>query len=72
MGATAEGKKEMIAVYDGYRESEQSWKELLLDVQARGLSVDPQLATGDGVLGFWKALPQVFSKTREQRLLAIL
>lgn len=67
MGATPEGKKELIAVQDGYRESEQSWKELLLDVKARGLSVDPQLATGDGALGFWKALAQVFPKTREQR-----
>jgi len=67
MGATAEGKKELIAVHDGYRESEQSWKELLLDVKAHGLTVDPQLATGDGALGFWKALPQIFSKTREQR-----
>jgi transposase-like protein len=67
MGATAEGKKELIAIHDGFRESEQSWKELLLDVKARGLTVDPQLATGDGALGFWKALPQVFPKTREQR-----
>lgn len=67
MGATKDGKKELIAVHDGYRESEQSWKELLLDVKARGLVIDPQLATGDGALGFWKALPQVFPKTREQR-----
>jgi len=67
MGVTPEGKKELIAVHDGYRESEQSWKELLLDVKTRGLTVDPQLATGDGALGFWKALPQVFSKTKEQR-----
>lgn len=67
MGATAAGKKELIAVQDGFRESEQSWKELLLDVKARGLTVDPQLATGDGALGFWKALPQVFSNTRDQR-----
>ena len=67
MGATAEGKKELIAVQDGYRESEQSWKTLLLDVKQRGLTIDPQLATGDGALGFWKALPQVFPKTRAQR-----
>ncbi len=67
IGVTPEGKKELIAVHDGYRESEQSWKELLLDVKARGLAVDPKLATGDGALGFWKALPQVFPKTREQR-----
>ena len=67
MGATAEGKKELIAIRDGYRESEQSWKSLLLDVKRRGLTVDPELATGDGALGFWKALPQVFAKTRTQR-----
>lgn len=67
MGATKDGKKELIAIHDGYRESAQSWKELLLDVKARGLTVDPKLATGDGALGFWKALPQVFPKTREQR-----
>ena len=52
---------------DGYRESEQSWKALLLDVKARGLVVDPKLATGDGALGFWKALRQVYPTTREQR-----
>jgi putative transposase len=67
MGATADGRKELIAVVDGYRESEQSWKSLLLDVKSRGLAVDPRLATGDGALGFWKALPQVFPATREQR-----
>ncbi len=67
MGATPEGKKELVAIADGYRESEQSWKELLLDVKARGLKEDPKLAIGDGALGFWKALPQVFPTTREQR-----
>ena len=67
MGATEDGHKELIAVADGYRESEQSWKALLLDVKSRGLTVDPKLATGDGALGFWKALPQVYSTTREQR-----
>ena len=67
MGATADGKKELIAMADGYRESEQSWKALLLDVKARGLKVDPKLATGDGALGFWKALKKVYPKTREQR-----
>ena len=66
-GATADGKKELIAITDGYRESEQSWKELLLDVKARGLEVEPSLAIGDGVLGFWKALRQVWSNTQEQR-----
>ena len=67
MGATKDGKKELIAIADGYRESEQSWKSLLLDVKSRGLAIDPKLATGDGALGFWKALGKVFPKTREQR-----
>ena len=52
---------------DGYRESEQSWKELLLDLKQRGLTIDPKLAIGDGALGFWKALPQVFGTTQAQR-----
>ena len=64
MGATKDGKKELIAIQDGYRESAQSWRELLLDVKARGLTIDPKLATGDGALGFWKALAQVFPQTR--------
>lgn len=67
MGATADGKKELITVQDGYRESEQSWRELLLDVQARGLTVNPALATGDGALGFWAAVARVFPATRAQR-----
>jgi transposase-like protein len=67
MGATAEGKKELVALCDGFRESEQSWKEVLLDLKRRGLKIDPKLAIGDGALGFWKALPQVFGSTREQR-----
>jgi transposase-like protein len=67
MGATADGKKELIAVADGFRESEQSWLALLLDVKARGLVIDPKLAVGDGALGFWKALPQVYPQTQEQR-----
>jgi putative transposase len=67
MGATAEGTKELVAVADGYRESEQSWLEVLLDLRARGLAIDPHLATGDGALGFWKALPKVFGTTRRQR-----
>jgi transposase-like protein len=66
MGATPEGKKELIAVADGYRESEQSWKELLLDVKARGLEIEPSLAIGDGALGFWKAMRQVWGTTKEQ------
>jgi len=67
MGATAEGKKELIAISDGYRESEQSWKELLLDCKARGLDVEPSLAVGDGALGFWKAMRPVWDTTKEQR-----
>jgi len=67
MGATADGRKELIAVVDGHRESEQSWSTLLLDVKSRGLVIDPKLATGDGALGFWKALAQVYPATREQR-----
>ena len=67
MGATADGKKELVALTDGFRESEPSWKEVLLDLKRRGLKHDPQLAIGDGALGFWKALPQVFGSTREQR-----
>src|SRR4051794_15979065 len=67
MGATAEGKKELIALADGYRESEQSWKELLLDCKARGLEIEPSLAIGDGALGFWKAMRPVWDATREQR-----
>lgn len=67
IGATPDGKKQLLALTDGYRESEQSWKELLLDLKTRGLVIDPKLAIGDGALGFWKALPQVFGTTRPQR-----
>jgi putative transposase len=67
MGATADGVKELITVLDGYRESEQSWSELLLDLKQRGLSTAPKLAVGDGALGFWAALRKVFPETQEQR-----
>ena len=67
MGAAADGKKELIAVLDGYRESEQSWSELLLDLKHRGLTTPPKIAVGDGALGFWAALRKVFSETKEQR-----
>ncbi len=67
MGATAEGDKELIAVIDGFRESKQSWQELLLDLKHRGLTHAPKLAVGDGALGFWAALREVFPETREQR-----
>lgn len=67
MGATPEGQKELIAVIDGYRESEQSWSELLLDVKHRGLSIEPKLAVADGALGFWAAARKLFPEVREQR-----
>jgi putative transposase len=67
MGATADGHKELLAVQDGYRESTQSWTELLVDLQRRGLTLPPKLATGDGALGFWAALRMVYPETREQR-----
>jgi transposase-like protein len=67
MGATDDGTKELIGVSDGYRESEQSWSALLLDIKNRGLTTDPKVATGDGSLGFWAALRKVFPKTSEQR-----
>jgi putative transposase len=67
IGANYRGEKELLAVRDGFRESEQSWKELLLELKARGLETDPKLAIGDGALGFWKALAQVYPKTRAQR-----
>ena len=67
MGATPEGRKELIAVSDGYRESEQSWRELLLGLRSRGLELAPELAIGDGGLGFWAALRKVYSSAREQR-----
>jgi putative transposase len=67
MGVTPEGRKELVAVQDGLRESEQSWRELLLDLNARGLAEPPKLAVGDGALGFWAALRKVLGQTREQR-----
>lgn len=67
MGTTVAGQKELIAVVDGYRESEQSWYELLIDLKNRGLSLAPKLAIGDGALGFWAALRKVYGETREQR-----
>jgi putative transposase len=67
IGATPEGKKELVGFQVGVRESAQSWRELLVDLKARGLAVAPELATGDGALGFWKALEAVFPATRHQR-----
>jgi putative transposase len=67
IGATPEGKKELVGLADGVRESAQSWRELLLDLKRRGLATGPQLAVGDGALGFWKALDEVWSNTPAQR-----
>lgn len=67
IGATAAGEKELVGIWDGYRESEQSWRELLLDLKQHGLNTGPKLAVGDGGLGFWKALAQVYGDTRAQR-----
>jgi putative transposase len=67
IGATLEGKKELLGFQVGLRESAQSWRELLVDLKARGLAVAPELATGDGALGFWKALEEVSPTTRHQR-----
>src|SRR5262245_38558412 len=67
IGATPDGHKELVGLWDGYRESEQSWKELLLDLKNHGLEHGPALAIGDGALGFWKALRQVYGQTRWQR-----
>lgn len=67
MGATQSGKKELVALEDGYRESEQSWKEVLLDLKNRGLKNWPKVAVGDGSMGFWAALRKVCPEMREQR-----
>ncbi len=67
IGATPEGKKELLGFQVGLRESAQSWRELLVDLKARGLAIAPELATGDGALGFWKALEEVCPETRHQR-----
>lgn len=67
MGSTPDGKKELVGVLDGYRESEQSWAELLLSLKQRGLQLAPSIAVGDGGLGFWAALRKVFPETKEQR-----
>lgn len=66
IGATPEGKKELVGFLDDYRESTQSWRELLLDLKARGLAVPPKLAIGDEAMRFWGALEEVWPKTRNQ------
>ena len=67
VGATEDGKKELVAIDGGYRESELSWTELLLDMKARGLKMGSKLSIGDGALGFWKALSQEYPECRRQR-----
>jgi putative transposase len=67
IGATPEGKKELVGFQTGVRESAQSWRELLIDIKQRGLEIAPDLAIGDGALGFWKAIEEVFPSTRHQR-----
>ena len=69
MGALEDGRKELVSVLDGYRESKQSWQEMLKDLKQRGLKEGPKLAAGDGGLGFWAALSEEFPETREQRCL---
>jgi transposase-like protein len=67
IGADAMGNKDIVGLIDGYRESAQSWRELLLDLKRRGLGLGPELAAGDSALGFWKALREVYGGAREQR-----
>jgi len=67
VGTTVDGTKERMAIEGGFRESELSWKQLLLDLKSRGLTTAPQLAIGDGALDFWKALSKVYGGTRWQR-----
>ncbi|GIX22092.1 MAG: hypothetical protein KatS3mg121_0875 [Gammaproteobacteria bacterium] len=67
IGVNERGEKRFLAIEDGIRESIQSWREVLLDLKRRGLAVPPKLAVGDGALGFWAALEEVYPKTRHQR-----
>jgi transposase-like protein len=67
IGATPEGRKELVGFTDGMRESAHDWRDLLLDLKRRGLDVSPELMIADGALGFWKAAGEVWPTTREQR-----
>jgi putative transposase len=67
IGASKDGKKELVAIVGGFRESELSWTELLLDLKSRGLNIGPKLCIGDGALGFWKAIAKVYPDSRRQR-----
>ncbi len=66
VGVTPEGTKERVAIGDGYRESEEFWKDLLIDLKQRGLQSGPLFAAGDGAIDFWAALEEVFPQTRYQ------
>jgi putative transposase len=67
IGATEDGRKELVALEGGIRESEQSWLEVLVELKRRGLQTPPELAVGDGALGFWKAISKAYDTTRWQR-----
>ncbi len=67
IGSTPEGKKELLGFQTGMRESPQSWRELLVDLKSRGLSIAPEIAVCDGALGFSKALAEIFPSARHQR-----
>ena len=67
IGATEDGRKELIGIHDGVRESTQSWKDFLQNLKSRGMTIDPSLAVGDGALGFWNALEEEFPRCRQQR-----
>ena len=67
IGVNERGEKHFLVIEDGIRESTQSWREVLLDLKRRGLEVPPKLAVGDGALGFWAALDEVYPETRHQR-----
>jgi putative transposase len=67
IGVTEQGRKELVAVEDGFRESTQSWEKVLLSLRKRGLETSPKLAVGDGVLGFWKALSKTYPACQHQR-----
>jgi len=67
VGSDDTGRKEVLAVVDGYRESEASWTEVLEQLDSQGLQMPPKLATGDGALGFWKALTKKWPSTKQQR-----
>jgi putative transposase len=67
IGVKPDGTKERVAIADGYRESKEAWRDVLLDLKARGLQGGPLLASGDGAMGLWAALAEVFPQTRHQR-----